>query len=52
MSIASDSGFSLTVCVGDASPHKVKLAEKPIDSSFTPHRRRWKGARLFAWLQN
>jgi len=37
MAIADASGFPVAVCVESASPHEVKLVEKTIDSSFTPH---------------
>ncbi|MCG8550500.1 MAG: IS5 family transposase [Desulfobacterales bacterium] len=37
MAIADASGFPVAACVESASPHEVKLVEKTIDSSFTPH---------------
>lgn len=37
MAIADASGFPVAACVESASPHEVKLVEKTLDSSFTPH---------------
>ena len=37
MAIADASGFPVAACIESASPHKVRLVEKTIDSCFTPY---------------